>query len=317
MTSRYYGRLPNSGKPRVRLHRAHLAVPHYQAPLAPVDNYSRLPAALWGMDDNDRLGCCTVADVDHEIKSMDDYAGSLTFPQTTNAEIDTVYELFGYNPADPATDQGAEMQAVRAAWRKTGFVFGGIRDQIALFAELDVADVGLIQTALREFGAIGLGINCPKSAEDQFDAGKDWVAVNPDGGIVGGHAIALVGFDTNWLYVLTWGRVQRMSYSFWARYGEEVWVSLSQDYVDSTAGTAKGQRLYGLGAQFFLLTGQSNPFPAPVTPQPTPPPAPVPGRTTVDAEFAADLHLWLRERHVLENHKLALAAKKWLIAMDL
>src|SRR5206468_5915052 len=100
------------------------------------------------------------------------------------------------------------------------------------------------------------------------------------GTIEGGHAVALVGYDDEFWYVVTWGQVQKMTKSFWAHYVEEGWIQLSSDIVNAVTNESPArQTLYDLGEQFSALTGQENPVtdptPAP-EPDPTPDPAPDP-----------------------------------------
>lgn len=310
-TTHKLGRTPNRGRDRVSLHTDH--VPTHYVPPATLDRYSAVPASVWGMDGNDRVGDCTCADVDHEVKSMQAAAGNALVRSTTQEVLAAYSAITGYDPADPNTDQGAEMQAVRDYWRKTGFTLGGEVHQILLFADLDVTDTTLIKWALDQFGAVGLGVNFPVSAMDQFDAGEPWTVVHGSR-IEGGHAVDLVGYDESWWYVVTWGRVQRVAPAWFAAYVEEAWTAFSKDFVNANSGTdALGGTLYDLGQQFAAVTHQPNPVPAPA-PGPTPQPAPSP--LDADHALAAAFHAggWLDERHVGGNHRIQLAAKAWLAA---
>lgn len=309
--SRPLGRLANRGRRRISLTADHVPATYF--PPVAVDRYTAVTSALWGMDGNDRVGDCTCADVDHEVKSMQAAALNPVVESTT-AEVLAAYSaVTGYDPADSSTDQGAEMQAVRDYWRKTGFVLGGKRHKILLFADLDVRDDNLIMWALDQFGAVGLGVNFPASAMDQFDNDQPWTVVD-NSKIEGGHAVALVGYDAAWWYVLTWGRVQRVTPGWFNRYVEEAWTAFSEDFVNQRTGvTPLNGTLYDLGVQFAEVTGQPNPIPKPApSPAPTPPAPADP-----DATFAAVLHPWVTERHVGENHRVATAAKAWLAGKGL
>lgn len=272
------GRIKNDpSRPRITLStREVLGLAAYSPPLT-IDHYSAVPAASWGMDKNDALGDCTVADVDHEVKSDQVTAGN-TEVASSEAECVTIYQTVGgYNPADPSTDQGAEMQVVRQDWRKSGFTLGGQTNQILLFAEVDFGQRNLVEWCLDNFGSIGLGINFPDSAMTQFNNGQPWDVVPNAPTPTEGHAIALVGYDETYWYVVTWGKVQKMTPQFFTAYVEECWVSLTADFVNTKSGdTALGQTLYQMGLQFQTVTGQANPVPAPPAPAPTPQPTPVP-----------------------------------------
>jgi hypothetical protein len=272
-----FGRRPNNAAaPRVRLRALTAGGPALVAPET-VDWHSAVDPDAWGMDGNDRIGDCTIAEVDHTTKATEAYAGN-PLAGTTDAEVLAAYSaITGYDPDRPDTDQGAEMQAVRAAWRRDGITLGGETRRIVLFAEVDVRDLRELRWALAHFGPVGLGIICPRSALEQFDAGQDWTVV-PGSPEEGGHAISLVGYDADWWYVVTWGRVVRVAPEFFSTYVEEAWTQLSEEWVSAATGRDPlAETLYDLGGQFERLTGQPNPFPAP-GPDPIPSPAPpVPG----------------------------------------
>lgn len=279
------GRKRNSGKPRVWLAPEHVDLTSYTPP-ATLDRYSAVDASTWGMDGNDTVGDCTCADVDHEIKADQVAAGNTEVASTADEVLAVYSAITGYDPAQTQpdgsnpTDQGAEIQDVRAYWQKNGVTLGGTVHKILLFAEVDRTG-NLIKWCLDQFGAIGLGVNLPDSAMDQFHAGKPWTVVKGSA-IDGGHAIALVGYDDNYWYVVTWGQVQKVALDWFNEYVEEAWVVLTEDFVNAHSGEdALGGTLYALGQQFAVVTGKANPVPAPgpvptPVPDPTPTPAPVP-----------------------------------------
>lgn len=318
-TTRKLGRLPNSGRPRVRLTADH--VPASYSPPATLDRYTAIPVATIGMDGNDSVADCTCADVDHELKCVQVAAGN---PEVTStaAEVLAAYSaITGYDPADPNSDQGAEMQQVRDFWQKTGFTLGGTVHKILLFAELDVHDVTVGQWVLDQFGAVGVGVNLPQSAMDQFDAGQPWDVVADDGGILGGHAVAYVGYTAAGPVFLSWGQVVHATWAWWSAYVEEAWGSFLRDIVDAQGNSPTHETLYQLGQEFSAQFGKPNPVPAPIpspTPPPGPSPTPVPPAPTpvpvdeADIAFAQVLIPWQVKHHVGDNHEVQIAAQHWL-----
>jgi hypothetical protein len=306
------GRKPNSGRPRIRLTADHVPVSY--SPPVTLDRYSALPAASLGMDGNGDVGDCTCADVDHEVKSAQVAAGNPEV-QSTAAEVLAAYSaITGYDPADPSTDQGAEMQQVRDFWQQTGFTLGGTVHKILLFAELDVHNDVLVRWALDQFGTVGIGVNLPNSAMDQFNASQPWDVVANDGGIDGGHAVAVVGYDASFWYVVTWGQIQRVTPAWWRTYVEEAWATLDRDFVNAHTGDdALGGTLYDLGSQFAAVTGKPNPVPTPVppVPSPTPGPTPTPDSDPRDIALVATLGPWSREHHLGDNERAAKAFITW------
>lgn len=317
------GRRPNEGRPRIRLS-SHLMASY--SPPAAVDRYSAVPATSWGMDGNDSVGDCTCADVDHELKSAQVAAGNTETVSTATEVLAAYSAITGYDPADPNSDQGAEMQTVREFWQKTGFTLGGADHRVLLFAELDVHDITVSQWALDQFGAVGIGVNLPQSAMDQFDAGQKWDVVADDGGIIGGHAIAYVGYNLVGPVFVSWGKVVQATWAWWHAYVEEAWTVLTEDFVNVHTGEDPlAQTLYQMGVEFQALTGKPNPVPAPIpspTPPPGPAPAPVPPAPTpqptpdhdpADIALVATLGPWSREHHIAGNERAARAFQVWCV----
>jgi hypothetical protein len=267
MTVFHSGRKPNDpSKPRLDLGR-HLTG---TAPEV-ADYYSKVP--VWGMDGNDQWGDCTCA-ADCHIACQQSLYGTGTENVPTTADALAAYAAVGgFDPnAGPPggnpTDNGATVQDALNYLRTTGV--SGFK--VAAFGELDVKDTAKIKLGVYQFGTLSIGINLPTSAMGQFDGGQPWTPV-AGSAIDGGHCVIVAGYDADWLYVITWSKVQRMSWSFWDTYVEEAWAIVTPEWANA-AGLDKA----ALGAEWAALTGEANPFPpapAPV-PVPVPPPAPVP-----------------------------------------
>lgn len=264
------GRLaPDPSKPRMML------APHMTAIAAPpaqVDWYSGI--ADWPMYGNDSWGDCVEAEMGHGEQALSFYGGHTLVTVDEQAVITAYSDIAGFDPnAGPPgrnpTDQGTLIQDAMSYWRKTGIA----GHRIAAFAEVAVTDMTEVKTALALFGPLSLGINFPSSAMDQFNNGEPW-DVARRATVQGGHCVALVGYDAKYLYVVTWGRVQRMTQAFWNRYVEEAWTPISQEWVDAVTGLdPAGVDLAGMGEAFTALTGEDNPFLPGPTPEPTPAPS--------------------------------------------
>ncbi|HTY35411.1 hypothetical protein [Mycobacterium sp.] len=281
------GRLaPTPGKPRLRLAdhldpATLLAVPAAQDWCTAAGPYS--------MAGNDQWGDCTCAEVAHHVQS-EVWFGDQVHAAFTDGQVLGLYSaITGFDPnAGPPgsnpTDQGANMQDVQAYWHKTGLA----GHTTAAYAEVDVHSMDVVCAAIDLLGAISVGINFPASAMDQFNAGQDWDTVPDDGGIEGGHAILVAGYDkaAQTFTLVTWGRVIRMTWRFWRAYVEEAWAPiLGAEWVnDRTKVSPVGLDLQGLGSAYAELTGKPNPFPAP---NPGPAPAPAPDGVGVAAQALA------------------------------
>jgi hypothetical protein len=267
------GRLPNDpSKPRVSLDA------HLDGATAPaiVDNYTAV--ASWGMLGNDQWGDCTCAGDGHICEQQTGIGLGQELVVTTGQALDIYSAISGFNPNDGPpgsnpTDQGATVQSAIEYLVKPGI--GAFR--IAAYGQVAVTDMAKIKLAVYEFGCLSIGINLPDSAMTQFNAGQPWTPVSGSP-IDGGHCVIVVGYDADWIYVVTWGAVQKMSYAFWTEYVEEAWAPIAQDWVSKS-----GLSLTSFGQEFAQMFGVANPFPAPapapVTPPPAPEPAPTPAPT--------------------------------------
>jgi hypothetical protein len=278
------GRLPNDpSKPRINMG-AHLRAVSVPASCA---FYSKV--ANWGMLGNDDWGDCTCAACGHTVEQQTEYGQGAEYLITTGECLDEYTVIGGFNPdagppGENPTDNGATVQSALEYLQKTGLA----GHKVAMFGELDVKNLNQLKQSVYEFGTVCIGINLPVSAMTQFNAGQPWTPV-AGSAIDGGHCVIVVGYDANWVYVVSWGKVQPMSWAFWAEYVEEAWAIVSADWVSAMSGQdPDGVNKETLGAEFAAVTGKPNPFPAPspgpapapkpvpAPPSPEPPPAPVP-----------------------------------------
>jgi hypothetical protein len=226
---------------------------------------------------NDQIGDCTFASPAHIIEALTTYAQGATV-KVTDADVLKGYEAVGgYRPGDPSTDRGCTLEDVLKYWRTVGI--GG--HKILAYAKVDVSNRVEVEQSIDLFGAINLGINLPKSAEDQFNQGVAWDYVRGSR-ILGGHCVPAGRYGPDGSTDgVTWARVQTMTAAFWRHFVEEGWIVITSDWLDANGSSPSGYNLYQLGEDLAALTGGPNPFP-----QPQPQPVPVPG-PAVDAHALA------------------------------
>jgi len=268
------GRLaPDYSKPRLLLGpRLELGA---VIPAAPPARDWCTAAGPYDMLGNADWGDCVLAEAGHHEQSVSTF-GAKTPVRLTTDEVLTAYSaITGFDPhAGPPgsnpTDRGTNMQRALGYWRKKGI--GGRK--ILAFAEVNVHNLSEVVAAIEVFGALAVGVNLPAAAMDQFNAGESWTVLTDDGGIEGGHAVHVAGFDRDakTFTLTTWGRVTTMTWAWWLAYVEEAWVPVLPEWLDATGHSPAGLDLQGLGADFATLTGDPNPFPTQVPPAPVVPP---------------------------------------------
>jgi hypothetical protein len=195
---------------------------------------------------NDQLGDCTCAAIYHAIQVWSFNTTGTTLTEPDSCVLD-LYEAVGhYVPGDPDTDNGAVEQEVLAYILNTGAPLpNGQRHRIAAYVEIDPRNTDDVRRAIAESGVAYLGIQIPESW-CSLPVGEDFT--DTSGPIGGGHAIIAAGYDADWLYVVSWGSIWRMSWEAFAKVTDEVYMLADPFWLTTKGFTPFGQNLQGLEA---------------------------------------------------------------------
>lgn len=228
------------GKTAARINSVHLKLATY------LDSAAILPKipAVFGHDHlihtyevlgNDSAGDCVFAGAAHESRLWCKEAGrDVAF---TDASVLSDYSaVTGYNPDDPSSDQGTDMQVAASYRRRIGVLdSAGKRHRVGAYVALTPGDPDQLAAAAYIFGSVGVGIRFPDYAMDEFNAGKPWAVHHGNQKIEGGHYIPVVARAANGnFHVVTWGKVQEMTVGFYRRFCDEAIVYVSTEFL--TAG---------------------------------------------------------------------------------
>lgn len=180
----------------------------------------------WKMMLNDTLGCCTASSVGHIIMSDTANNGHLVIP--TDSDVEAFYSgSCGYIPGKPETDQGGVEIDVLNYWRKTGMA----GHKILAYVQIDATDFEMVKEAIFLFGSVYAGVQLPLNAQQQ----NPWHFTTNKGqgvpGSWGGHAVPLLGYDTDALFCPTWGENQWLTKDWWLEYGDEAYAIITEDWV--------------------------------------------------------------------------------------
>lgn len=185
----------------------------------------------WGMLGNDQYGDCVWAGAGHETMAW--AASAKHKVGVTEKDVLAAYTaVTGFNPNDPNTDQGTDMSKAAAYRKKTGIsdASGLPRHKVAAYLAITPGNREELRQANYLFESVGIGIEFPGSAMDQFNAGEPWTVVK-GATIEGGHYIPMLGYDAQYIYVVTWGKVQKMAWAFFDKYCDEAIVYLSEEML--------------------------------------------------------------------------------------
>jgi hypothetical protein len=175
-------------------------------------------------------GDCVFAGADHETMLWNAEAGHPVTFEGANAIAD-YSAVTGYIVGDESTDNGTQVRTALGYRRATGVVdLAGVRHTIGAYVSLEPGNWEELMQAAYVLLVVGIGIEFPGSAMDQFDAGQIWSVV-PGASIEGGHYVPVTGRRApDDIGVITWGRRQGMTRSFYTTYCDEAWgiVSLEE-----------------------------------------------------------------------------------------
>ena len=235
------GKLPPRHDPRT------LQLADYLLPVLPPAPPSRRwdhGITAWGMMGNDRIGDCTTAAAGHAIQTWT--ANASNEVTISDAAVIAAYSaVTGYNPADPTTDRGAVVLDVLNYWRSP---FGG--HSIGAFVATEPSNHEHVKLAVSLFGGCYIGFEVPDYALHQ----RVWSVQRGTHPIIGGHAVWVCGYDSRFLYCVSWGQIYRMTWAFWDKFCDESYAILSPDWFKPNAVSPSGFDLVTLTADLQAVT---------------------------------------------------------------
>jgi hypothetical protein len=212
-------------------------------PTAPtaLNDEEGIGTTAWTMMGNDKVGDCTVAAIGHLEMIWTKMGGTMKTP--TTAQILSAYEaISGYKPSNPNSDVGATCLSVLNYWKKTG-IAGNL---LGAFTEVTVSNLSYIKDALYLFSGVYVGLEMPLSAETQFESNKPWTVTtgrNARANSWGGHCVPIVAYDATYLYCVTWGQIQAMSWQWFNEYCDEAYCCIDNSYFTAAGKTVQGFNL--------------------------------------------------------------------------
>jgi hypothetical protein len=176
------------------------------------------PTKLFPMDRNDTLGDCTIAALAHAVTTFRGLVGKHSILSKT-AVVKLYMHLTG------GVDSGLQELDVLNYWRQHP-VSG---DEIITYTSISPKNHTHIQQAIQLFGGVYLGFQVQANCIQEFDNHQPWT---PGPLTNDGHAVYAVGYDQNYLTVLTWGNTQQATWSWWDECVDEAYAILPPEAKD-------------------------------------------------------------------------------------
>ena len=198
--------------------------------------------ASWGMLGNAQYGDCGVAGLQHQFMAdAADTGASEAFP-TEDQAVSYYLEYTG----------GQDTGVVLADYLKHVHQNGYYGHTVAGYAPVKVHDVPTLQFAVWAYDAAYCGIAVTQQMQADFQAGQPWALESLESPVVGGHCVPIVGYDSQYLYAVTWGAVQPIAYSAWHYLSQEAWAVITGELGE---GDGHGLSLKALQADLKHLNG--------------------------------------------------------------
>lgn len=243
------GRLPRKYDQRVP-HYSSLRLAAKQVKLPDSNDWSaKMPADL-GMMLNDQVGDCVIAYCYHAIQV---WSFNATGKMLTNADqyVGQAYtEITGWNPDDPTTDNGTNVQDALTYWVQTGLpvdptLVPGGRHKLLAFVELDPRNVHDVSLAAYETGNVCDGWDVPAYIMANAPNIPLLWDLDPDGdnSVDGGHCTGAPGFATSAgrINQISWGsHAYEMTDRFWLSQVDEAYALVDGLWLTQTNATPLG-----------------------------------------------------------------------------
>lgn len=149
--------------------------------------------------------------------------------------------MTGFNPNDPGSDKGGDLQTSLAYVKANGAYPDG-RGKVAAWCSVDAEKPALICRAIDIFGGVYTGCALPDAWLDNPHEGMVWdVAGEPNPN--NGHCTSWFDYNASGVIVNSWGLFGMITWSAIAKYwsagaGGEIYAVFGQDWLNETAGTS-------------------------------------------------------------------------------
>ena len=185
------------------------------------------PPAMSGltMAMNDHLGCCTISEVTHCDQVWSAITGQAYAYPGDAALQGEYFEQSG------GVDSGLVEANVLRKWQAIG-IFGY---KIAAYAPINVKHTNMVKQAVYRFGLAYSGILVTSADQLAFANKQTWDFTNSPGNfdVLGGHAVAIVGYNAVGPIIYTWGALAQTTWRWWHHAGEECYGILSSEYEEA------------------------------------------------------------------------------------
>lgn len=191
--------------------------------------------SAWGMDGNDSYGDCGVAGIHHGFMAAGDIAGNMPADLTTDQIVQ--YYLKYTDGQDSGVVLSQFLKYIQG--QSQGF-YG---NKVEAYAPVAPSNLKSLHFTIDAYDFAYTGIAVTAGMQEAFQNGEPWGLNALQSPVVGGHCIPLVGYDSDYLYAVTWGGIQKIAYSAWHYIASEAWAIITSEVAK---GDGRGLSLSAL-----------------------------------------------------------------------
>ncbi|MEE8659637.1 Peptidase-C39-2 domain-containing protein [Acetobacteraceae bacterium EV16G] len=206
---------------------------------------------MWG---NDTCGCCGLASQAGFIATWTKNAQSQVL-LSTDQVIANYADVSGYDPRTGINDDGVILLDVLKIWRKNGFRRPGPdKDILTAFGYVERKDVMSVKRCIAFLGGIIGGVQMVQGFME-LEPGDTWDLDKVSNHMpVGGHAIAVTGYNKDGLFFASWGARSFMPWATWQHISDESYGLLSrQNWLGDDGKSPKDQTFDALLSEIRSL----------------------------------------------------------------
>ena len=192
---------------------------------------------------NDQYGCCVFAAAFKQDVAWLRDAGDAKSLNPTKADCLSLYSrATGFNPADPSSDKGGDLQALLAYAKQNGLYPDG-RGKPASWVAVDGSKPAAVRAALDAFGSVYTGCCLAPEWVQGPEEGFIWDVTPRPGSEEMGHCTAWFDYDAVGVIVNSWGLFGRITWAaidkYWGKSaGGEIYAVFSPDWLGKATKTA-------------------------------------------------------------------------------
>jgi len=216
--------------------------------------------ASWPALLNNTDGDCVEAAALHQVQLWTAYTSIQETPDDASVLAD-YSDSTGFVPATASVpalnDNGTNILEFLQRWQTDGIEIevGQPRHKLDDFAPIAPSNIDSIKLAVDLFGGCMAGVDLPLSAKAEVAAGMPWALTTDAPGGWGGHCPLLVRYDADpdtYVWCVTWGGLQAMTWEWWRAYGSEAYALLSRSWIKPSGVAPSGytyEQLAGILAE--------------------------------------------------------------------